>query len=144
MILLERLVRICATSLVAGAILLMPLISVRAQEYIFDIAKRNRRILSAWEWIVPSTYSRHEWIKHLNGTTFPVDRLVVGGKAFYLGAVCKPHDCADNNVVFLLSVDGSEAYGMLRSSALNVKDAFFGFPDGDKQGLLKRFMNDRS
>lgn len=121
--------------------MLLP-ISVKSQEYIFDIVKQNPRILPKWELIVPSVYSNDEWIKQLNGTTIPTSRVVIGGKAFYLGSVCKPHDCGGNYVVFFITVDGSDVYGMLRSKFLNVNDEYFGDPDQEGQRIMTKYIAD--
>jgi hypothetical protein len=120
----QHVARICGTYLFLASALILAPISAKSQEYIFDIVKRNSRILRAWEWIVPSAYSTHQWIKQLNGTTGPVDRVVVKGKPFYLGS------------------DGFNVYGMLRSNALNINNAFFGIPDQDEQRLMRKSMDE--
>jgi hypothetical protein len=138
----ERVSRICSVLLISATTLAWSLIPAESHEYIFDIVKRNPRILPAWGWIVPPTYSKEKWVKQLDGTTGPVDRVIVRGKPFYLGSVCKPHECGWNYIVFLISVDGSEVYGMLRSETLNVKGDFFGVPDEDAKRVISKYMAD--
>lgn len=111
-----------------------------ASDYIFDIAKRDPGVIRIWSAIVPPAYGRHAWIKKLEGTTFPVESAQVGGKAFYLGAVCKPHDCGGNSVVFLIATDDSRAYGLLSSQTLSVAEAPFGKPDPEALAIMRKYM----
>jgi hypothetical protein len=111
-----------------------------APDYIFDIVKRNPTILRAWESIVPSSYTNESWIKEFQGVTFPVHHITIDQKPFYLGDVCKPHLCADNNIVYLIAVDGSEVYGLLNSKFLNAAGIFFGSPNLERQQVMVQEM----
>jgi predicted aspartyl protease len=110
-----------------------------SQESIFDIFQRSPRIFEAWQRIVPPEYPNEEWIA-LRGfrTNSPVDEIAIGGRQFYIGRECKPHFCRNNYLVFLIAVDASEAYGMLKSDDLKVW-AFLGRPDLDGQRAMMRF-----
>ena len=110
-------------------------------DYIFDILKRRPAMLKSWRWIVPQKYAGQAWIKSLEGTSGPVDRVIVGGKPFVLGSACWPHNCGGNFVAFLIAADGSEAYGMLRSSDLRAQDEAFGSPDETKRRMLTEVLS---
>jgi hypothetical protein len=98
-------------------------------------------MLKRWSSIVPQRYADYRWIKYLDGTTAPVDRVIIAGRSFVLGSVCWPHNCGGNFVAFLVAVDGSEAYGMLRSAELNVADEIFGSPDENKRKMLADYLS---
>jgi hypothetical protein len=109
--------------------------------YLVDIKAKNPRFISKWQSTVPGPFSTNDWIKSLDGMYPPVDGLVISYKKFYLGWVCWPHDCVGNRTVFLIAQDGSEAYGMLRSKALNADDVFFGAPSVEIRQRLKDHLD---
>jgi hypothetical protein len=122
-------------------------------DYIFDIVKKNPKLLSAWKWIVPKSFSNVKafykdgssspWIVNLDGTAAPVDRILLNGKKFILGSMCWPHNCGGNHVVFLIAVDGSESYGLVSSETLKVPEQYFGRPNGELTKLMKTEMKDQ-
>jgi Inhibitor of vertebrate lysozyme (Ivy) len=107
-----------------------------AEDYAFDLKKKNPGALAAWMKIVPTSYRKSDSIDRLDGTTTPMDQVTMQGKVFYYGSVCQPHDCAGNNVAFLIAEDGSAAYGMLSSNNFGVKARIFGAPDAEARQLL--------
>ena len=109
--------------------------------YLLDIKEKNSRVITKWQSTVPGPFSTNAWIRFLDGPSPPVDGLVISYKKFYLGWVCWPHDCVGNRIVFLVAQDGSEAYGMLRSKALNADDVFFGAPSGENRERLKDHLD---
>ena len=109
--------------------------------YLVDIKAKNSRIFAKWQSTVPGPFSTNDWVRSLDGLSPPVDSLVISYKKFYLGWVCWPHDCVGNRIVFLVAQDGSEAYGMLRSKALNADDVFFGAPSGEYRQRLKDHLD---
>src|SRR5947209_4272393 len=86
-----------------------------ADDYAFDLGKANGKAMQAFQRLVPARFKRTAWIYRFAGTTSPMQRVTYQGRPFLLGEVCKPHDCAGNEVAFLIAVDGSAAYGLLRS-----------------------------
>lgn len=112
-----------------------------AQDYIVDIVTRTPSILRTWESIVPSSYTNELWIKELQGISSPVQQINIDQKPFYLGDVCKPHNCGDDDIVFLIAVDGSEVYGMLSSKSLNA-GGFFGSPNPERQQVMAKKMTE--
>ena len=109
--------------------------------YLLDIKAKNSRIIAKWQSIIPGPFSTNDWVRSLDGLYPPVDSLVISYKKFYLGWVCWPHDCVGNRTVFLIAQDGSEAYGMLRSKALNADDVFFGAPSSEFRERLKDHLD---
>lgn len=109
--------------------------------YLVDIKAKNSRIFAKWQSTVPGPFSTNAWIRFLDGPSPPVDGLVISYKKFYLGWVCWANDCVGNRTVFLIAQDGSEAYGMLRSKALNADDVFFGAPGAEFRQRLKDHLD---
>jgi Inhibitor of vertebrate lysozyme (Ivy) len=113
------------------------------RDYILYIAKQNQKIISAWKWILPKSFSNQRWIVNLTeATSTPVDRILLAGKQFVLGEACWPHNCGGNHVIFLIAMDGSGAYGLLSSETLKVPEQYFGRPNGDLTKLLKAKMRE--
>ncbi len=140
-------------ALLAGAIAFFPFLQETAladsalasqqalpEEYIFDLWKKYPKIIPAWKGVVPLQFARDKWIKSLDGTTFPIERVVIGGRHFIAGAVCKPHDCGGNTVAFLIALDGSRAYGLLRSDTPKANNRAFGAPGDDALKILSRAL----
>ena len=134
-------------AMLVGASALVP-ISGESQDltlrgYIFDILERNPSILHAWERIVPSRYANERWVKELELSAGPVHQIIINQKPFYVDFGCKPHWCSvdgGNYLVFLLAVDGSEAYGMLTSQSLNAINLFFGNPHPVHEEVMTKIM----
>jgi hypothetical protein len=110
--------------------------SAAAQDYPYDLARKNPKALKAWQAIAPSEYKREAWISGLNGTSPPMESVSFGGKPAIAGNVCKPHDCGGNFVVFVIARDGSVAVGALSSETLRVKRRYFGPVDPEARRLL--------
>jgi hypothetical protein len=122
-------------------------------DYIFDIAKKTPKLMTAWKRIVPRQFANVKaymkdgttvnWLDSVNeATSSPVDKVLLSGKRFILGQACWPHNCGGNHVVFLIAIDGSEAYGLLSSETLKVPEQYFGDPKGEMSQLLKAKMKD--
>lgn len=111
--------------------------TAQAQEYIFDVAKSNSKLMKAWHKILPKNLKSNDWIANFGGPSNPVDVVTVHGKQFYLGWVCQPHDCMGNSATFLIAVDGSEAQGAVSSINLGMKMKWLGAPDLEHRQLLQ-------
>ena len=122
---------------------LIPLLGIgrsAAQDYPFEMAKKNPAAMRAWQAITPKTYKNEAWINKLDGTASQMDQVTVHNKLFFRGSACKPHDCGGNSVAFLIAKDGSEAYGQLNSENLSVSGYYFGAPDAETRQLLKAIL----
>jgi hypothetical protein len=114
--------------------------TINAEPYPSEIL--NKLMLAQWHRIVPAEYSRNAWISNLQGTETPVKIVNIREKNFYLGVVCKPHACDTNIVVFLIAVDGSEAYGLLTASTLAIRHHYLGEPGSAARVLLDQEISD--
>ncbi len=94
----------------------------------------GRKNLSAWHKVVSPSFHSQEWIYNLNGVEVPYSTVTLHGMTYYLGWICKPHDCADNKVAYLLPVRGDNAYGELQ--AMGSQTMWFGAPDAEARQLL--------
>lgn len=113
------------------------------EDYIFDIVQKHPKIHEAWSWIVPPSYKKQNWLKDLTlATSGPFDRVILSGRRFILGWACWPSNCGGNYIVFLIAIDGSEAYGLLSSQGLNIDETLFGVPDKEKTDLMRRVLRD--
>ena len=111
--------------------------ALAADIYPFDLPKKHPAAAAAWRKIVPKPYAHVGWVAKFAGVGTPMDAVTLDGKAFLAGNICKPHDCGGNFVAILVAVDGSRAYGMLRSEALKAVDAPFGAPGPKEIAILK-------
>ena len=129
-----------ASSFAVGLVVLGILggIALADDEYPGDLRKKHPAAYKAYSKVVPRRYRKVTWIYRLQGTAGPVSQADVGGKTFYLGMVCQPHDCGDNEVAYLIAADGSAAYGLLHSSNYaKPGDVTFGTPDEPARKLLE-------
>lgn len=58
--------------------------------------------------------AREPWIEQMVGQETEPKTVQLGGSPYRLYEECKPHDCAENNLVLLYSADRGVAYGRLR------------------------------
>ena len=92
--------------------------------------------LASMQRILPRTYKDVEWIYQLKGVGSEVLNVTIAGKPYWSGAVCKPHDCADNRLAFLAAADGSRAVAGLMLQAKNMQT--FGSPTAAETAIFKR------
>lgn len=57
--------------------------------------------------------ARERWLARLDGPAPQLRKVTVGGVEYTLGAACKPHDCADHNMVVLHSPSTGSVYGLV-------------------------------
>jgi hypothetical protein len=107
-----------------------------AQEYPFEIPKKDPAAMRSWRAVVPGEFHRMSWITNFDGTASPIDTVTLHNRTFYYGEVCMPHNCAGNVVAFLAAKGGREAYGALASDAIGVRHRYFGAPDAEARALL--------
>lgn len=54
-----------------------------------------------------------EWVSKAAAVSTPMGNVTFNGKAYLVGHLCKPHDCADNQLEIMFSHDGAQAWGLL-------------------------------
>lgn len=74
---------------------------------------RDRRFRTAYTKAL-GPLAREEWLARLDGPAPELRKVIVGGVEYTLGAACKPHDCADNNVVVLHAPASGAVYGLVQ------------------------------
>lgn len=70
----------------------------------------------AWAAAYRRTFGPHlaqPWLARLDGPAAPPRMVRIAGQDYRLHAACKPHDCADNNMVFLYAADTGQAHALL-------------------------------
>ncbi|MFJ7882933.1 Ivy family c-type lysozyme inhibitor [Pseudomonas sp. NPDC096917] len=113
-----------------------------ADQYLFDIASKEP-YKKAYE----AMFTFPEWVRSGQGTSSPVQNVVLGGQTYTLGQMCKPHDCADNQFIVVFSPDKTKAWGLLatRSSDDRVFNTqMLGEPDNAVRDLLNKTLADNN
>ncbi|GLX91058.1 Ivy family c-type lysozyme inhibitor [Pseudomonas weihenstephanensis] len=88
-----------------------------------------------------------DWVSTGQGTAAPVEKVVVDGKTYTVGQMCKPHDCADNQLNVVFSPDAKHAWGLLSVRAENAEafdQQYLGMPDETIKKLLKKSFADNN
>jgi len=92
----------------------------------------------AWRAVVPRAYRHQAWVHDLAGTASAM-RFVNAGRPFVSGSVCRPHDCGDHALAYLIAIDGSRAVGamLLPKTADGARrELYFGAPSPQERALL--------
>lgn len=79
--------------------------------------------------------ARERWIARLEGPAPQLRGVTLNGVPYQLAAVCKPHDCQDNNLVLVWSAEGQQLQGkVLRGGQVT----WIGGPTPAQQAGLER------
>jgi hypothetical protein len=90
--------------------------------------------------ILPVRLKRTAWFGRFDGTGMPVERVAVDSKVYFAGGICKPHDCADNYLTFLVATDGSRAVAMVKATETGGQIVELGGPTkAERQFMAKDF-----
>lgn len=110
--------------------------------YAFELPKKYPAEMSSFRAIIPVSIKSIDWIYSLSGPTAPLQRLLVGNKFYHGGTVCKPHDCGDNRLSFLIAEDGSHATALLRSQDLTGRQfQAYGQPNSAELAILNYLLS---
>jgi hypothetical protein len=132
--------------LVAG-LLLGPGISVQAAspglpDYPWDLHRKMPVHYQAYLKILPVRLKRTAWFGRFDGTGMPVERVTVDSKVYVAGGICKPHDCADNYLTFLIEAGGSRAVAMVKATETGGQIIELGNPTtAERQFMVKEFQD---
>ncbi|GAN91654.1 hypothetical protein Gbfr_043_035 [Gluconobacter frateurii M-2] len=78
------------------------------------------------------------WIVSGKGTSTPVEYFKQNGKTYALGHMCKPHDCAAQQLELVLATDHSGSWGLLSIKANNaLKQTVLGSPAPEIEKVLR-------
>jgi hypothetical protein len=68
--------------------------------------------------------------------------VVVDSKVYFAGGICKPHECADNFLTFLIAADGSRAVAMVKATETGGRMMELGNPTtAERQFMAKEFQD---
>ena len=132
--------------LVAG-LLLCAEISVQAAssgtpDYPWDLRRKMPVHYQAYLKILPARLKRTAWFGRFDGTGMPVERVMVDGKVYFGGGICKPHECADNYLTFLVAADGSWAVAMMKAMETGSRIVELGSPTTAERQFMAREFQD--
>jgi hypothetical protein len=77
--------------------------------YPWDLVEAFPQIATAWHTILPPFLSSEDWAGDLKGVGSPIKIVSINGRNYYLGSICKPHDCWANYAAFLIATNGRSA-----------------------------------
>ncbi|PVE21841.1 hypothetical protein DC522_24310 [Microvirga sp. KLBC 81] len=132
--------------LVAGSFLCAG-ISVQAAspgmpDYPWDLRQKMPVHYRAYLKILPARLKRTAWFGRFDGTGMPVERVAVDSKVYFAGGICKPHECADNYLTFLVEADGSRAVAMVKATETGGQIVELGHPTtAERQFMAKEFQD---
>ena len=136
-----------SVSLLAAGSLLCAVISIQAAspglpDYPWDLRKRMPVYYQAYVKILPAQLKRTAWFGRFYGTGMPVERVTVDTKVYFAGGVCKPHQCADNYLTFLVEANGSRAVAMVKARETGGQIVELGNPTtAERQFMAKEFQD---
>jgi hypothetical protein len=111
-------------------------------EYPWDLRKKMPVHYQAYLKILPARLKRTAWSGRFDGTGMPVERVVVNSKVYFTGGICKPHECADNFLSFLIEADGSRAVAMVKMRETGGQVVELGNPTtAERQFMAKEFQD---
>lgn len=94
---------------------------------------------AAWDEMIASDPGIDAWVKAFgetrDGVTAPSREVDIGGEAYRYAMVCKPHDCADNQLHVLFAPDVAKAWGL---SITGSGEHWLGDPDESLEAVIRR------
>lgn len=129
-------------SMLAGASLMLIAAGASAEQYLPEIASKE-----PYKKAYAEMLSFPSWVSKAQGTASPVEKVSADGKSFTMGHMCKPHDCADNQLSVVFSADGKKSWGLLATRSADGKTfnkQVLGNPDSVVEGLLNKSFSDNN
>lgn len=129
-------------SILIGTSLMLIAASATAEQYLFDIANK-----APYKQAYAEMLSFPSWVSKAQGTASPVKEVMADGKTFTVGHMCKPHDCADNQLSVVFSADGKKSWGLLATRSADGKafsKRLLGNPDSVVEGLLNESFSENN
>ncbi|MBS1101788.1 hypothetical protein JK202_01960 [Gluconobacter sp. Dm-62] len=85
------------------------------------------------------------WVTTAQATSVPISNFNLGGKPYFLGHMCRPHDCAAEQLEVVFAKDHSAAWGLLSlKGEKSLRQNFLGAPDADMQKVLLKAYQDNN
>lgn len=115
--------------------------------YLFDLMKQPA-YRKVWRTqIVPQVpkAATNNWIRNTAGPTSPVKSLTVGSKRYYGERMCQPHNCADNQIYFLISKQRAVVLHIEKDSVKEtvVSTRYYGKPTEAEKAALQKLAADK-
>jgi hypothetical protein len=111
-------------------------------DYLWDLRKTMPVHYQAYLKILPVRLKRTAWFSRFDGTGMPVERVTVDSTVYFAGGICKPHECADNYLTFLIEADGSRAVAMVKATETGGQIIELGNPTtAERQFMVKEFQD---
>lgn len=129
-------------SMLAGASLMLIAVGASAEQYLPEIASK-----APYQKAYAEMLSFPSWVSKAQGAASPVEKVSADGKSFTVGFMCKPHDCADNQLSVVFSADGKKSWGLLATRSADGKTLnkqVLGNPDSVVEGLLNKSFSDNN
>lgn len=131
---------------VLGALLIAyssPSLADTPGNYAFNLGKNNPKALALFQTIVPVKFRGQAWINRLDGTGDEMRTVQLRGQPYLLGWVCKPHDCGNNQLAFLIALDLSHAAAeLIMQDGTSGKPLWLGAPPADEKVILQKRIDE--
>ena len=128
--------------MLAGSSLMLIAASASAEQYLPEIASK-----APYKKAYAEMLSFPSWVSKAQGTASPVEKITTDGKSFTIGHMCKPHDCADNQLTVVFNADGTKSWGLLATRSADgeaFSKQWLGNPDSAVQALLNKSFSDNN
>ncbi|MGB7757318.1 MAG: Ivy family c-type lysozyme inhibitor [Salinisphaera sp.] len=80
--------------------------------YPSQLLKSKPALKAQYDKLVAPIQAKHGWVRSM-GTETPVSRITIDGQDYAVLSSCKPHDCAGQSMVSLMTPSSNEAVGAL-------------------------------
>lgn len=85
------------------------------------------------------------WVTTARATSVPVSNFSLDGKSYIMGHMCRPHNCAAEQLEVVFAKDHSAAWGLLSiKGETSLKQSFLGAPDAAMQKALLKAYKDNN
>lgn len=125
-----------------GASLLLIVTTASAEQYLPEIISK-----APYKNAYAEMLSFPSWVNKAQGTATPVERVSAGGKTFIVGHMCKPHDCANNQLSVVFSEHGQKSWGLLATRSSDGETfikQLLGNPDSIVEELLNKSFSENN
>ena len=109
--------------------------------YVFELASRNPSVMQAWHRIMPERFES-SWAYNFEGPSIPMQAVSLSGKTYFVGWMCKPHDCPNYEIAFLIAADGSQAFARVGIWA-GEEGNEFGSPTAEEAELMASVLDEK-
>ena len=100
--------------------------------------KKYPEAMKAFRAIIPKNMQGESWLYNLDGVGEQLLEKDIGGIQYLAGWGCKPHECAQNIVGFLVAFDGKKAIAEISISS---HTQYLGKPTAAEKKTLDGLIN---